>query len=1001
MRCARIGHSAASVCMVGLLLLAPSGCQNGSSTSEQPVVPPTTTASSTPGGVVPPLEPAPEYYSRPLSEMESSLLTMLPDQAAAVRERKERRAAEAASEPLVFAPPESRTMEAWNQSYVDLRTMEATHYAEHSPDPPEAKAIGVKVMQQYVEIATGVRPVSESASILALGDEALAKGSTDPTLGIYLTRLRMSAGQIDDRAAHSRFLQLRDSLNGPAALPVHRFLVRAWCLHAMESWAKGHPTQATARRVAMDAAAKFLSEAGNPHSPEIRMALVESAMGARALPYPELQELLQACVATPGTDPWALHLLAARWYVESGWNARGTGYVDSVRPEAWATFYSALNAAERHATSAWVLHPEFPQPATLLIRIAMGQQEPEWEPEQWFHEAVLAQCDHEEAYRALFWAKMPRWGGTHEEILNIGRSCAESGRYDTAIPKQAMVAIRHVRTDLPQDLPLGLVQPIAGVARKLVEGYLAADPATRIPMARDLTDATSILIQAEEFDVARRMFENSNFSEIARLWPSDTRTQPEYCRAVCFAMDTPNRDNMLTVHRLLTLPQRQLPERQDLAELREMLASERTKNARPEAQEYYATADRMLEMLDRYVAGDWVELTFDRLLSNWIVRAAEFDVLDERSVRLGAADHNLVVYIEPLLRFAPPFDVEAELSLPESSHTGREAKGFGITVVSNDAKDPFGRTPQHVYVWREPGLAYGLSSHHVSTYVPTLMSPRKFLKSPREDGFVRLGVRVWDDAIETYHNGARVSAIHDMPFPAGDHLHFGSINTLTATHSVVYRNIRIRRIPFDSPPTNPAEDAAVDYYARALDWEPDCPDHRLRLANALLAAGQTPEARSQLEMAREAVGNMPEFHRVDGELRMAEGDYVAAKAAFQQALEFDPRSALVRLRMCWLLATAPEDSVRNAPEARSQIYGLESDLTHSDCQAALLMTEAAIRMEQRMFRDAREYLDQAEEIAESVEDRKRLGELRISLEAETPHRMAQPSEQLADSDNSA
>lgn len=98
------------------------------------------------------------------------------------------------------------------------------------------------------------------------------------------------------------------------------------------------------------------------------------------------------------------------------------------------------------------MHPEFPEAATEMLTVCMGEGSDE--EEAWLERAVAAEIDYVPAYtRMLRGPLLPRWGGSHEAMLDLGRRCLDSGRFGTALPAIFLEAVLIVGGELerPRD----------------------------------------------------------------------------------------------------------------------------------------------------------------------------------------------------------------------------------------------------------------------------------------------------------------------------------------------------------------------------------------------------------------------------------------------------------------------------------------------------------------------------------------------------------------------
>jgi tetratricopeptide (TPR) repeat protein len=109
-------------------------------------------------------------------------------------------------------------------------------------------------------------------------------------------------------------------------------------------------------------------------------------------------------------------------------------------------------------------------------------------------------------------------------------------------------------------------------------------------------------------------------------------------------------------------------------------------------------------------------------------------------------------------------------------------------------------------------------------------------------------------------------------------------------------------------------DAAVQY-RRALELAPDYAQAHNNLGNVLLLQGNTDEALRHLREALRLDPENPEVRYNLGSAARARGDLPEAIGQFRQAVARRPDSTPALVALAWLLATAPDASLRDAREA--------------------------------------------------------------------------------------
>jgi Flp pilus assembly protein TadD len=108
---------------------------------------------------------------------------------------------------------------------------------------------------------------------------------------------------------------------------------------------------------------------------------------------------------------------------------------------------------------------------------------------------------------------------------------------------------------------------------------------------------------------------------------------------------------------------------------------------------------------------------------------------------------------------------------------------------------------------------------------------------------------------------------------------------------------------------------AAHHFERALALDPNSAATHNNYAMLLGRYGRLDEAETHLRQAIRIDPSYAAAHSNLGVVRLASGDAAGAVASFERALEIDPDRP-VTLRSCaWILATYPDDAVRNGPRA--------------------------------------------------------------------------------------
>ena len=183
---------------------------------------------------------------------------------------------------------------------------------------------------------------------------------------------------------------------------------------------------------------------GNGHQRYYVEDFLNSAFDYNGCALKEDAEICFAEIAAlENIDPWIAHVTSGVYHVAKGWRHRGSGYAASVTQEGWDKFEEQLDLARTALSAAHDLHPEYPEAATHMIRVAMAKPG-DVDLKEWFNRAVNAHFDYIPAYDNLMWALRPRWRGSRQEMLKFGIACLNTRRYDTRVPSQFLVSLYQI-----------------------------------------------------------------------------------------------------------------------------------------------------------------------------------------------------------------------------------------------------------------------------------------------------------------------------------------------------------------------------------------------------------------------------------------------------------------------------------------------------------------------------------------------------------------------------
>lgn len=134
-------------------------------------------------------------------------------------------------------------------------------------------------------------------------------------------------------------------------------------------------------------------------------------------------------------DSYLSFLAKGDFYVNYAWQARGTGFANTVTEEGRKKFRDRLRVAEQCFIRAYQLNPTDPRAPTGLLAVVRGQSKPRAEMEDWYQKAIEADPRHYAPYKAKLTYLKPQWYGSVEEMFAFARECSENA------PEESRVAM--------------------------------------------------------------------------------------------------------------------------------------------------------------------------------------------------------------------------------------------------------------------------------------------------------------------------------------------------------------------------------------------------------------------------------------------------------------------------------------------------------------------------------------------------------------------------------
>jgi len=683
-----------------------------------------------------------------------------------------------------------------------------------------------------------------------------------------------------------------------------------------------------------------------------------------------------------GVPHWLKNMIIGHCRVQNAWLARGGGYASSVSREGWDGFERELASAVEHFERAFQLNPNCPEPACQMISVAMANSDlTERSEREWFEQATAAEFDYPEAYGNMLWALRPRWGGSHDAMLEFGRQCMETERYDTRVPYLFIDAVDGVRHDLDEDVEAfkrfkDLYPEISQVCRNY-------EQAIKEDKENDQTGFASLqFIRALEYAYAYQFDLYEEAFEVYQRYDGDIYSEWTFNRFPKFQYDQTiaiTVGNLSDVKELFqSIEQRTAYSESgnNSAEQSEQILFDieqaQMETEVPEAKSYLNTKRELVGMQLDFHQGDWGDLDFTEDLRHWRKFAGDFNVEGPNSLLATTGlkqSHHLGHYAS----FPPPYEIELEVECVKAFESAYDVN-CGFTCGRQTGP----KTGRNFWV----NTTYG----RMGVGTPNNSDPDG-IDVPKETNKIK--VNVFDGYYEMYlaDKPEHFISVADKKFVPG-RIGLGNLYWNPVEAKVRYQNFRIRKL--DATPPPPARNYAdsAEYYSERLKSF-DSYEFRMRLARALALGNRPEESLKALRDCHQKYPENPDAAVALGHTLYTQKKYSACVETHRASLKnyvgnFQGTRHIILNELAWVLAVCPDESVRDGEEAVKFAKQLVDGKKRSDWR--YLDTAAVASAENGDFEEAIRYAGLALDRTRKAEERELVREKLELFEQGKPYR---------------
>lgn len=438
----------------------------------------------------------------------------------------------------------------------------------------------------------------------------------------------------------------------------------------------------------------------------------------------EREELLRQLMISEKTDPLYLHLLIGHSFQQKAGQLRGGGFIDTVAEESREEIDRLFSSASTHQTKAWLLRPDLPHAATAMIELAMAnpQTPNNWNERQWLELSCRAQFDYVTAYRVYLKSLLPRWGGNYLDILKFGKECADTRAFETSIPFFLIDCVNSIAAETPN----GTTWQTSTYVDTLTEFWDTLDKwaddngndrsAPQWQLQYSLKAA--VMIRNRRFKEAQDALERADWPPTVEVM-QNVISDPLFGASMAYGIDGPKAEELTRIEKTYgaTIPEDATPE--DLKKAISILDAAKKESTTARADRYLSARTTSLKQQLAFINDEWVNLTFEEPLTNWIIRGGRATIESPTTLLMSNLEFGQTsMYATPNVRFRAPFVVKATLERirgdrfiprlginvgPVSEATVLAKKGSGMVFLFDDqprvagTMNP-GRQPQIYYI---------------------------------------------------------------------------------------------------------------------------------------------------------------------------------------------------------------------------------------------------------------------------------------------------------------
>ena len=855
---------------------------------------------------------------------------------------------------------------------LQLRLQELELYTQQTKDPAVCRAAAREFLDISIRHESQVpdhadRRAARWRELPKMGRKLLESGSQDPLVLSHLATALLNAGELPEASQHAeRAVELYGKSNYPPHWKLLVLLRRQQLLHRI-----GHTGRIRDGDVQLyESCGDWMAALGSDRAaaPEA-WEVYYKAFSTCVFRWQFARKLVKSLETNDTVDPWLQEMAQGVFHLSAALEPSRNKDPDKHMAEHFT-------ASARHLRKAHELRPNVPHAATIMITVAVYGVDQD-SLRDWFDRAIAVRYDFLPAYRNLLACAHRGIENRRELLLHIGRTCANSGMYDTDIPYVLMEAAIQMKGGDTWDfiLELDLYDEFNRMLRGLADhpsranpdGSLSTESAYYLSLLAGIAVRTDRLKEAAK--LLRQLGDRANETALTIL---GVHADFDLAGVAPYAQF----EEELKDLRSFTTPPRTRPDNAVL--MRTMFESLLRRNRDPRALPWLEHWAETFRMEVDFHEGKWVDLRFNPKLTHWVGDHRNWTVESENSVRGNCLGNGNELVLYHACQFPGPKEITCEVEML------RKASPYMIQgVFVGHLKHVFDfDTKMGRFFW----VDHGLKSAGVSGF-----EKPHGIKAVRA---TKVHIKAWGpEHFDFYFDGRCYEKQHqDELFDMSSHqIGIGLMYWISMAGEVRFKNIRIRKLDHESPPEVTTASAAkcVEYFTAAIERDPEIYDHYFKRGLAKYLQAETKsQARQDLEFAHKKMPELTSAGTFLGSWYISHDNYADASRVLEQVVRLPGDVRYAEGLLAQLLACCPEDRYRNGQRAldlaQHAIKYWEKPPYH--IRLALAGAHAELGQWDAAMREARKldnYPLQSEHIS-------RVQRLKDDIRNRRPHRM-QPS----------